>query len=339
MPNGGIANLPTLGCLPCDEAPHTPPELFEISKNVVQGEGPHVLTGPVAVSGAQPGDVLVIDILQVVLRANWGWTFSKPFGGALGMAAPTHLRHTHLTPAKGGRAGIGRPCWGGQVRLAPFFGILGTAPPRSLGRQGSIPPRNEYGGNLDCKELTAGTTVYLPVNVPGAMLFVGDGHARQGDGECCGTALETSLTGAFRLNLVKNSELSPHPCSDSDEGTGINSRRRFGVRAPLKQPRAESDEALITLACAASSDEASRLAIEDMLNWLSDLRPALQRKDAYLMLSIAADVRITQLVNGVSRGCHVILEKSVLPSDDWGEHFEPEEEESATAPRSKRPRE
>jgi acetamidase/formamidase len=341
--NGNLERgLPTTaeGCLPCE--PHTPPEILDIHKNVQKGEGPHVLTGPIAVRGAEAGDVLSISILEVALRSNWAWTFSKPFGGALGSAMPLHIRHTKLEPASGRQRGVGRPWWGGQLDLAPFFGILGTAPAAELGRQGSIPPRNEYGGNLDCKELTAGSTVYLPVNVPNALLYVGDGHAAQGDGECCGTALETSLTGAFRLEVIKQGE----PPSSTQAGTSAGGKR-LGVRAPLKQPRAETDSCLISLACAVGSDEASRLAIEDMLDWLADLRPGLERRDAYLMLSVAADVRITQvrgpvgrtagplsrhglvlltdsirplrfclfaqLVNGVSRGCHVIIEKKVLP--------------------------
>lgn len=301
--NGNLERgLPTTaeGCLPCE--PHTPPEILDIHKNVQKGEGPHVLTGPIAVRGAEAGDVLSISILEVALRSNWAWTFSKPFGGALGSATPLHIRHTKLEPASGRQCGVGRPWWGGQLDLAPFFGILGTAPAAELGRQGSIPPRNEYGGNLDCKELTAGSTVYLPVNVPGAQLYVGDGHAAQGDGECCGTALETSLTGAFRLEVIKQGEppSSAQPAGSpagSSGGTAAGTAvgKRLGVRAPLKQPRAETDSLLISLACAVGSDEASRLAIEDMLDWLADLRPALERKDAYLMLSVAADVRITQV--------------------------------------------
>ena len=316
MPNVGIQGLADAErCLPCeDDTLHTPPELFDIAQNVPKGEGPHVLTGPIAVRGAMPGDLLQIDVLQVVLRSNWGWTFSKPFGGALGTNAPVHVRYTALENKHGGGScRMGRPAWGGSFPLAPFFGILGTAPPPELGRQGSIPPRNEFGGNLDCKELTTGSTVYLPVNAELALLYVGDGHGRQGDGECCGTALETSLTGAFRLTVIKPVVRRGDEKNNNGHHAGASDDRRFGVRGPLQQPRAETDATMITLACAVSADEASRLAIEDMLDWLGDVRPTLDRRDAYLMLSIAADVRITQLVNGNSRGCHVVLEKSVLP--------------------------
>ena len=87
----------------------------------------------------------------------------------------------------------------------------------------------------------------------------------------------------------------------------------MGVRAPLRRPRAESDAALITLACAPSLDAAAKLALEEMLDWLGELRPALDRRDAYLLLSVGADTRVTQMVNGTSHGCHVVLEKRMLP--------------------------
>ncbi|EOD27517.1 hypothetical protein EMIHUDRAFT_457156 [Emiliania huxleyi CCMP1516] len=163
----------------------------------------------------------------------WAWTISRPYGGALEWRVPPHLRHTRLDA----RAGVARPPWGGELDLRPFFGVMATAPPVGFGRQqSSIPPRNEFGGNLDCKELVAGSTLYLPVHVAGAMFVVGDGHARQGDGECCGTALETCLAGAFRLSVVKPS-LPP-----------------------------------------------SLAALEAMLDWLGELRPAVDRRDAYMLL-------------------------------------------------------
>ena len=312
-------------CMPCETSDAvagpawcSPPEMAQIHERVVPDRiGVHILTGPVHVRGARPGDVLQIDILEVALRANWAWTISRPYGGALELGAPPHLRHTRLD----GERGVARPPWGGELDLRPFFGVLATAPPVAFGRQSSIPPRNEFGGNLDCKELVAGTTLYLPVHVEGAQFVCGDGHARQGDGECCGTALETSLSGAFRLSIVR-SRSSPlaHASSPSaaaaaacSTGPSKTPGARMGVLAPLARPRAESDTALITLACAMRVDEAAKLALEDMLDWLGELRPALERRDAYILLSAAADVRVTQLVNGVSRGAHVVLEKRMLP--------------------------
>ena len=163
-----------------------PSELAEIHEQVTERVNPgHILTGPVFVEGAEPGDVLRIDIEAVDLRTNWAWTASRPYGGAFADTEPAHLRHTLLAPPTSAAepgAGWAFPAWGGRLDLQPFFGVIGVAPPPEIGRQSSIPPRNGHGGNLDCKELIAGTTLFLPVNVPGALLFVGDGHARQGDG-------------------------------------------------------------------------------------------------------------------------------------------------------------
>ena len=315
VPDGATVAVDTVTsggpmCVPCDatdavDGPEwvTPPEMLDIHAQVVPDRiGVHILTGPVHVRGAQPGDALAVDILEVALRANWAWTIARPYGGALELTEGAHLRHTRLDGPKG----VARPPWGGELDLRPFFGVLATSPPAEFGRQSSIPPRNEYGGNLDCKELVAGTTLYLPVHTDGADFVCGDGHARQGDGECCGTALETCLAGAFRLSVIK-------PSARDGSGAAAPMRRRMGVKAPLARPRAESDDALISLACAMRVDEAAKLALEDMLDWLGELRPAMARKDAYILLSAAGDVRVTQLVNGVSRGAHVVLEKRFLP--------------------------
>ena len=325
VPNGATVAIDTVTgdptCLPCNEEDlgnsdehlsfsnqnggsskwYTPPEMTSIYKEVTDRMIPgHILTGPVYVRDAKPGDVLAIDILEVGCRSNWAWTVSRPFGGLLEKAAPAHLRHTKLstvsTPAN--PSGVAHPPWGGELPLRPFFGVIGTAPPANLGRQSSIPPRNAYGGNLDLKELVAGTTLFLPVHVDGALLYVGDGHARQGDGECCGTALETCLSGGFRLTVIKPQEGPSRP---------------FPVKAPLSKPRAETPNELITMACAMRFDEAAKEALEEMLNWLGELRPGLKREDAYMLLSVAADVRVTQLCNAVSRGAHVVVDKSVLP--------------------------
>ena len=264
-------------CVPCDatdavDGPEwvTPPEMLDIHAQVVPDRiGVHILTGPVHVRGAQPGDALAVDILEVALLANWAWTIARPYGGALELTEGAHLRHTRLDGPKG----VARPPWGGELDLRPFFGVLATSPPAEFGRQSSIPPRNEYGGNLDCKELVAGTTLYLPVHTDGAGFVCGDGHARQGDGECCGTALETCLAGAFRLSVIK-------PSARDGSGAAAPMRRRMGVKAPLARPRAESDDALISLACAMRVDEAAKLALEDMLDWLGE-RGRRWRGDAH----------------------------------------------------------
>jgi len=162
--------------------------------------GAHILTGPIAVEGAEPGDVLEIQILAIDPRQNWGYTRIRPLSGTLPEDFP--IRKTWHTAIDRQR-GIATVPWGAEIELAPFFGVMGVAPPPVYGAVTSIVPR-EFGGNMDLKELVAGTTLYLPVWAPGALFSAGDGHGVQGDGEVCVTALETALTGTFRLILRKD---------------------------------------------------------------------------------------------------------------------------------------
>jgi acetamidase/formamidase/alpha-ketoglutarate-dependent taurine dioxygenase len=249
-----------------------PPELTDIRNQVTDRVGPHVLTGPIAIQGAQAGDVLQIDILHVRLRSDWAWTLHKK---------TMQMRHTRLCQLAGGTA---QPEWGGCLECAPFFGVLGVA---GSERVSSIPPRESHGGNIDLKKLTAGTTLYLPVHMAGALLFVGDGHARQGDGECCGTALETALTGTFRLTIHKS--------------------------MPLKAARAENATELIGIGIATTVDAAVASALDHLVDWMQELRPNLTRVNAECLCSVAADVNVTQIVNGTTRGAHAVLQKRHLP--------------------------
>ncbi|HEU0148937.1 MAG TPA: acetamidase/formamidase family protein, partial [Bradyrhizobium sp.] len=170
---------------------HVPPELFEVharSERMVPG---HILTGPIAVRGAEVGDVLEVDILDVQLRQDWGYNMIRPLAGTL----PDDFHETRLLniPLDRERM-VGKLPWGLDLPLAPFFGVMGVAPPPAWGRITSLVPR-AMGGNLDNKELGAGAKLYLPVFVPGAMFSCGDGHGVQGDGEVCVTAIETALQG------------------------------------------------------------------------------------------------------------------------------------------------
>ncbi|MEI9982201.1 MAG: acetamidase/formamidase family protein [Aliidongia sp.] len=150
--------------------------------------------------GAEPGDVLEIRIEAITPAQNWAYTAIGPLRGTLPEDFPMRrLWHTAIDRQRG----VATLPWGMELPLAPFFGVMGTAPPPVYGLQSSIEPR-EYGGNMDLKELTAGTTLYLPVFVEGGRFSVGDGHGAQGDGEVCLTALETALTGTFRLILRKD---------------------------------------------------------------------------------------------------------------------------------------
>lgn len=258
------------------------PEHRAIHAALTRGLGPHILTGPVAVEGAMPGDALKVEILDVALRQNWGFNFHRPLAGALpDDFAALHRIHIAIDPA----AKTARMPWGLTVPLAPFFGCMGTAPRPEWGPQTSIVPR-AFGGNIDNKELVAGTTLYLPVFQAGALFSVGDGHGAQGHGEVNLTAIETALTGTFRLDLIR--------------------------QAQLKRPYAETPDSLITMAFDPDLDQAMATALRDMIEQIV-ARTALNRDQAYALCSITADLKITQVVNG-SRGVHCTLPRWALAS-------------------------
>ena len=159
--------------------------------------GPHICTGPVAVKGAKPGQVLQVDIEAIDVFYDWGYNSVRPLAGALPHDFP-ETRTIHIVLDRARKAW--RLPWGQEIPLAPFFGVIAIAPPAAWGALSTAPPRKN-GGNLDNKELVAGTTLYLPIFVDGALFSVGDGHGAQGDGEVCITAVETGLTGTFRLTV------------------------------------------------------------------------------------------------------------------------------------------
>jgi acetamidase/formamidase len=170
-----------------------------------------------------------------------------------------------------------------HVPLAPFFGIMATGPARTLGKLNSVPP-GPYGGNIDLKDLIAGSILYLPVHVPGALFMVGDGHAAQGDGEVNLTAIETSMTGRFRLELIKQTNLT--------------------------WPRAETPDHWIILGMDVDLNEAMRIAIRETVKFLVETQ-GLSREDAYSLASIAVDFEVTQVVDQV-KGIHAMIPKAIF---------------------------
>lgn len=239
--------------------------------------GAHILTGPVAVSEAMPGDVLQIDILDIQCRQNWGYTRIRPLAGTLPEDFPVRkIWHSGIDRQRG----VATLPWGAEIALAPFFGVMGVAPPPVYGACTSIVPR-EFGGNMDLKELVAGTTLYLPVFAPGALFSCGDGHGVQGDGEVCVTALETALSGTFRLTLRKD--------------------MHFAL------PRAETPTHHITMAFDDDLDDAAKTALREMIKLIGE-RIGLAPDDAYMFASLAVDLRVTQLVDG-NKGIHAMLPK------------------------------
>ena len=271
--SGGADVLPPPGF-------HVPPELHEIHARSARILPGHILTGPVFVEDAEPGDTLEVRILDVRLRQDWGYNMIRPLAGTLPDEFDAY-RLLHI-PLDAERM-TGRLPWGLDLPLHPFFGILGVAPPVHWARINTIVPR-AHGGNLDNKELQPGSSLFLPVHVPGALFSCGDGHAAQGDGEVCTTAIETALQGRFELVLHK--------------------------RTGLGYPRAETPTHLITMGMDPDLDQCMAMALRDMIALLGE-RANLSREDAYTLCSLAVDFRITQTVN-VSRGVHAMLPKTLL---------------------------
>jgi acetamidase/formamidase len=239
-----------------------------------------MMTGPVAVRGAKAGQVLEVRIKAIELHYDWGYNMSHPLVGAL----PDDFDHVHLMHIALDRTRmIGRLPWGLELPLRPFFGVMAVAPPKNWGTVASPPPRRN-GGNMDNKELVAGTTLFLPIHVDGALFSVGDGHGVQGDGEVNINAIETGLIGTFELHLRDDMK--------------------------LEWPMAETPTHVMTMGFDPDLDNAVVIALRDMIR-LIGARTGISREEAYALCSLAADLRVTQVVNG-AKGIHVMLEKSLL---------------------------
>jgi acetamidase/formamidase len=249
-------------------------------EEVPPGPGPHFATGPVFVRGAAPGNVLQIDILEHGFPDDWGYTCILPL---LGTIPDDFDAYEIMHPDIDRERGMMVLPWGKEIALDPFFGVIAVAPPPHWGRCPSPPPR-AFGGNMDNKELRPGTTLYLPVFNEGALFIAGDGHGVQGDGEVCISALETALTGSFRLTV----------------------RKDLGYRHPF----AENATHLISIGLDEDLDDAARQAVRQLVEHVV-ARTRLSRAQAYMLCSLAGDLRVTQTVDGV-KGCHMMLAKAVL---------------------------
>ena len=255
------------------------PEHRLIVDTVPQIMGPHILTGPIHVKGAEPGDTLEVRILDIELTTDWGWNIIRPLKGALPEDFPNLSRRVIPIDRQ---TNVARLPWGVDVPLRPFFGIIGVAPPPAYGLVSSVEPR-EYGGNIDNKEFIPGTSLFLPVFVPGANLSVGDGHAVQGDGEVCLTALETCLKGRFQVIVHKQS---------------------------LNFPRAITPTHYISMGMDVDLDDAAKQALRNMIKWLTEIKP-WTAEEAYVFCSLACDLHVTQLVDG-NKGIHAMVSRSVI---------------------------
>jgi acetamidase/formamidase len=245
-----------------------------------KGPGPHLVTGPIAVCGAEPGDVLEVAIEDVSLRQDWGWSGVWPGQGAL----PHRFSEKSISfvPLDRG-SGTATLRSGATIPLRPFFGILAVAPPLFGGRVSTVQPGG-FGGNIDNRELVAGTSLFLPVWNPGASFFVGDGHAAQGDGEVSQTGLETALRGRFRLTLWK--------------ATGWT------------LPRAVTSADYVAMGFDSDLDVAVEIALDAMLDWIVELT-GMAAVDAWSLFSFVGSLRITQVVDG-KKGVHAMIARALI---------------------------
>jgi acetamidase/formamidase len=260
-----------------------PPALRTIYKEIPQnqrGPGVHLLTGPVAIEGAEPGDVLEVRVREI--RMDVPFAYNTFFKGAGFLPDEFEGAKTKIIPLDRVR-NVATFAPGIEIALKPFFGSMGVAPPAAAGKVNSAPP-GIHAGNLDNKELVAGTTLFIPVHAPGALFEVGDGHAGMGNGEVDITAMETSLTGVFQFILRKDMH--------------------------LKWPRAETSTHWITMGLDPDLTEATKIAVHETLDFLMTEKK-LTREQAYMLASVAVDFDITQLVDG-TKGVHGMIPKSIF---------------------------
>jgi len=248
------------------------------------GPGPHVVTGPVAIEDAEPGDVLEVQIKDIELRAPYGVNLFMPNGGELPEQFP--YEEVEVVPFDFDE-GVAEFASDVEIPLDPFLGIMAVSPTPSQGKTDTAPP-DYFGGNLDLQQLGAGATLYLPVQAEDALFWAGDGHGMQGNGEVCLTATETSITATFEFELHKD--------------TGR-----------LEWPVAETDDHYIVMGLNESLDDGLEHALKQCI-WFLNGQKGLSEADAYRLASLAVDFNVTQVVNG-NKGIHGMIPKSIFEED------------------------
>lgn len=254
-------------------------ELREVQSMKDKGPGGHVLTGPVYIEEAEPGDMLEIKIISIELPIAYGY---NAIGQSGFLSDEIFERKMKIIPLDKNKM-LAHFADGIDIPLHPFFGSMGVAPPKEAGRWNSAPPWI-HGGNLDNKDLVAGTSLFLPVHIKGALFEIGDGHAAQGNGEVDITAIETSLIGNLQFIVHKGKKIS--------------------------WPRGETPTHFIAMGCDRDLNAATHIAVREMIKFLMEEKRMTQA-DAYMLCSVAGDVNITQLVDG-NVGVHVLLPKSIF---------------------------
>jgi acetamidase/formamidase len=249
-----------------------------------RGPGPHILTGPIFINGAVPGDVLEVRIEQIDLAVGYGYNTQRPYAGALADEFPGFFRRVIPINREAKTAEIAR---GVVIPLTqPFFGTMGVAPLPAMGRISSGPP-GVHTGNIDNKDVRAGTTLYMPIYAPGALFSVGDGHAAQGHGEVDLSAIETGLRGKFQFIVRKDLKLT--------------------------WPRAETATHWIVMGLNQNLEEAMKMAVRETIAFITQRFPKLSREEAYMIASIAVDYHVTQVVDG-TKGIHGMIPKAIFTS-------------------------
>ena len=254
-------------------------ELYDVQATKDKGPGGHVLTGPVFIEGAEPGDILEVRFAAIDLAIPYGYNSIGQSGFLSDEIFERKTKIIELDKVKM----LGHFSDSIVIPLRPFFGSAGVAPPKEVGKWNSAPPWIN-GGNLDNKELVAGSSLFIPVHVKGALFEIGDGHAAQGNGEVDITAIETSLIGKLQFTVHKGKSLN--------------------------WPRAETKTHIITMGCDRDLNAATHIAVREMIKYLMDEKH-MSKADAYMLCSVAVDVNITQLVDG-NVGVHAMLPKSIF---------------------------
>jgi len=273
------ADIDAAGVVPPSAVPQYVRDIF---RELPRGPGPHVLTGPIFVKGAEPGDVLEVRILSIELANDYGYNTQRPYSGLLvedftrswTRVIPINRRTKTAEVASGVVVPVDRP----------FFGTMGVAPPPVMGRIGSGPP-GIHTGNLDNKDIGAGATLYMPVHATGALFSAGDGHAAQGHGEIDVSAIET----------------------------GLRAKLQFIVRKDMKLvwPRAETPTHWIVMGLGKDLDACMTLAARETIKFITERFPRLSREEAYMIGSVAVDYHVTQVVDGTI-GIHGMIPKAIF---------------------------
>jgi acetamidase/formamidase len=267
--------------LPADQVEQALRDVFREVKD--RGPGGHILTGPIYVEGAEPGDTLEVRIKKIKLAIPYGY---NAFGRKSGFLPEDFPRYRMKIIRIDEKRMVGQFAKGIEIPLRPFFGSMGVAPPPEAGRISSGPP-GVHAGNLDNKELVEGTTLFIPVHVRGALFAVGDGHAAQGNGEIDITALETSLQGKLQFVVRKDMK--------------------------LRWPRAETPTHHIVMGLDRDLTKAMKIAAREAIAFLTTEK-GLSADDAYMLASMTVDFCVTQVVDG-TLGVHGMIPKGIFKKD------------------------